>query len=163
MESYINDYEKYFKEVYERNIDMIYRICFIYLRGNKSNAEDAIQTTFLNMFKKEIIFKNKEHEKAWLITVSTNVCKNLLKSKWNKHISIDELNIPYSENKNKDILQEVLKLPDKYKQVVYMHYYEGYSCVEIAKMLNTKENTIYSHLNKARAILKKNLKENFYE
>jgi DNA-directed RNA polymerase specialized sigma24 family protein len=93
METYIKDYQQYFKKVYERNVDSIYKICFIYLRGNKANAEDAIQTTFLNMFKNETSFESLEHEKAWLITTATNTCKNILKSKWNKNISIDELNL----------------------------------------------------------------------
>lgn len=91
--------------------------------------------------------------------------QNLLKSRWNKNVSIDELEIDIacSAREDKEILQEVLKLPDKYKQVVYMHYYERYSGAEISKILGIKENTIYSHLNKTRAILKENLKEYFYE
>ena len=119
MKVYIKDYEKYFKDVYDRNIDTIYKVCFIYLRGNKTNAEDAVQTTFLNMFKKKIVFENESHEKGWLITVATNTCKNLLKSKWNKNISIDELElvIPDSEEKNKEMCTVAKIVPNQEEQV----------------------------------------------
>lgn len=162
MTKLIIDSEKYFKQIYERNIDTVYKICFIYLKGNKPNIEDAVQTTFLQMLKKEMIFENETHEKAWLITVASNTCKNMLKRKHNQNISLDEyqLDIASDENNdNKKVLEALFNLPDKYKQIIYMHYYEGYSGVEISKMLNIKENTIYSYLSKGRDLLKEELKE----
>ena len=159
------DSEKYFKEVYERNVDTVYKICYIYFKGNKANIEDAVQTTFLKMLKKKIVFENSEHEKAWLITVASNTCKNMLKLKANNNISLDEYLIDVKDDKsdnNSDVLEAILNLPDIYKDVIYMHYYEGYSGVEISKILNIKENTIYSYLSKGRDILKNYLKEENY-
>lgn len=159
MTTFVIDSEKYFKQIYDRHIDTVYKICFIYLKGNKANVEDAVQTTFLKMIKKKMVFENEQHEKAWLITVASNTCKNMLKTKWNKNISLDEhqIDIPTKKEDNTDVLEAIFNLPDKYKQVIYMHYYEGYSGVEISKMLGIKENTIYSYLSKARDILKEEL------
>lgn len=162
MTKLVIDNEKYFQQIYERNVDAVYKICFIYLKGNKANIEDAVQTTFLQMLKKEMIFESENHEKAWLITVASNTCKNMLKRKHNQNISLDEYQLDVANDKNednKDVLEALFNLPDKYKQIIYMHYYEGYSGVEISKMLNIKENTIYSYLSKGRDLLKEELKE----
>lgn len=164
MTGLIVDNEKYFKQIYERNVDALYRVCFIYFRGNKANIEDAIQTTFLQMLKKEIVFESESHERAWLITVASNTCKNMLKRKDNKNVSLEEYQYDISYNENKDstrVLEALFNLPDKYKQIIYMHYYEGYSAVEISKMIGIKENTIYSYLSKGRELLKNELKEDF--
>lgn len=164
MRKLIVDSEKYFKQIYERNVDMVYKVCFIYLKGNKANVEDAVQSAFLQMLKKEMIFENESHEKAWLITVASNICKNMLKRKHNKNISLDEYQFDIASNGDNNYILEILfSLPDKYKQVIYMHYYEGYSGVEISKLLGIKENTIYSYLSKGREILKEKIKEDFYE
>ena len=161
----IVDEEKQFKEIYLRNIDMVYRVCFIYFKGNKASVEDAVQSTFLQLLKKKMTFENEEHEKAWLIKVASNICKNMLKLKNNNNLSIEELDLEIKDT-TKDtsyILDAVFSLPDKYKTVIYMHYYEGYSGVEISKILNIPENTIYSYLSKGRSLLKDILKEDYYE
>lgn len=161
----IKDNENYFKEIYERNVDTVYKICYIYFKGNKANVEDAVQTTFLKMLKKKMVFENSEHEKAWLITVASNTCKNMLKLKANNNISLDEYSIDVKDdkaNQSSDILEAILNLPEIYKDVIYMHYYEGYSGVEIAKILKIPENTIYSYLSKGRNLLKDFLKEEEY-
>ena len=161
----IVDEEKQFKEIYLRNIDMVYRVCFIYFKGNKASVEDAVQSTFLQLLKKKMTFENEEHEKAWLIKVASNICKNMLKLKSNNNLSIEELDLEIKDT-TKDtsyILDAVFSLPDKYKTVIYMHYYEGYSGVEISKILNIPENTIYSYLSKGRSLLKDILKEDYYE
>ncbi len=150
-----------FEDIYYRNVDMIYKICFIYFKGNKYDAEDAVNSVFTKLLEKNKQFESLEHEKAWLIVVANNYCKNKVKHWWNKN---KELNFEIkSEDHNNEILQIVLDLPDKYKIPIYMHYYEGYSGPEIAKILNIKENTIYSYLHEGRLILKDILKEENYE
>lgn len=164
MTKLVIDSEKYFEQIYERNVDTVYKVCFIYLKGNKANVEDAVQTTFLQMLKKKMIFDSESHEKAWFITVASNTCKNMLKRKHNRNVSLDEYQIDVSSDDNNssaDVLEALFNLPDKYKQIIYMHYYEGYSGVEISKMLGIKENTIYSYLSKGRELLKNELKEDF--
>lgn len=145
------------KEMYDRNIDMLYRISYTYFKGNMSMIEDVIQDLFLKVIDKKIKFENIEHEKAWFIVALKNMCKNILKSKWNQEI---ELNFDVQDNKSEDnIIEKVLNLPEKYKLPIYLYFYENYSCVEIAKMLSVPENTIYSHINRGKKILKLELEE----
>ena len=131
--------------------DMIRRICFVHLK-NHSDVEDIFQDVFLKYATSSQEFKSSEHEKAWFIVATNNYCKNKVKHWWNK---TKELDFDISEEiKNDETLEKVLNLPDKFKIPIYMHYYEGYSCNEIAKMLKTKENTVYSYLHRGRLLLK---------
>ena len=136
--------------------DMLFRLCLITL-GNASDAEDAVQETMIKYLQKKPNFTNSEHEKAWFIVSARNACKNVLKRKWNNDI---ELNFDYCDsNMNENILDLVLNLPEKYKLIIYLHYYEGYSCVEIGKILKMPENTVYSYLNRGRKMLRIELEE----
>ena len=107
-----------------------------------------------------IVSKNENHEKAWIIRVTVNACKDLIKSFFrSKTISLDELmDEPVRmEEGQKEILEIVLNLPEKYKDIVYLHYYEGYSAVEIGKLLGKNVNTVYTLLSRARKILQERL------
>ena len=136
--------------------DMVRRLCFVHLK-NYADTEDIFQTVFLKYAKSTLEFTSAEHEKAWLIRVTINACKDLLNSFFRRNvISIDTLydfpgNTP---NDNYYLLEEVLKLPEKYRNVVYLFYYEGYTAVEISEILNRKVNTIYTWLDRARAELR---------
>ena len=145
------------QEMYERNIDMLYRIAYTYFKGNKSNIEDAIQDLFIKIIDKNIVFENIEHEKRWLIVALQNHCKNMLKRSWNKDIELE--NDVEDDEEDNSLLELVLNLPEKYKLPIYLYYYEGYSCLEISKILNKKENTIYSDLNRGRNLLKMEMEE----
>ena len=104
---------------------------------------------------KEMIFESHEHEKAWLIVTAQNHCKNQLKHWWRKTIPFD-MNIHDSSHNNphNDILELVMKLPDKFKIPIYLYYYEGYQTDEIAHMLSLNPSTLRSRLKKGREILK---------
>lgn len=143
-----------FKEIYERNVDTVYRICYSYLK-NKSDAEDIVQETFIKLLRKEIKFENNNHEKAWLIVTASNLCKNSLKSWKRKTENIEDYNLTNKEENNRDeTLHIVLDLPAKYKTTIYLYYYEGYSSIEIAKIIGKKESTVRSQLKRGREILK---------
>lgn len=145
------------KEMYERNIDMLYKIAYTYFKGDKTKIEDVIQDVFLKVIDKNIDFKSLEHEKAWFIVSLKNRCKNILKSKWQNEV---ELDFDVSEEQKDDsLLERVLNLPEKYKLPIYLFYYENYTCVEIAKILKVPENTIYSNISRGRKILKIELEE----
>lgn len=108
----------------------------------------------------EQTFESDAHERAWLLRVAINHCKDLLKSFFRKRVSsLDDVDISAFSvrDEDKSTLDAVLRLPDKYRDVIYLHYYEGYSAVEIAKMLGKRENTIYTWLARARAKLKETL------
>ncbi len=153
-------------EIYERNYKMIYRICFAYLK-NPVDTEDVVQNTFIKLIKLQPYFENPEHEKAWLIRISTNICKNFLRSGCQRcesiddHLEAESYNNLAKETENNYILKVVMDLPDRYKTSVYLYYYEGYSSVEIADILNKPRSTIRNYLHEARKILKERLGDDF--
>ena len=106
-------------------------------------------------------FESNEHKKSWLITVTRNLCKNKLKSSWFK--KRDELvEMPYYDKyKNNDVLDTVMKLPLKYREVIHLFYYEDYSTAQIAEIVGKKESTVRSLLHRGRNILKDILKEEY--
>lgn len=144
---------------YETHRLMIYRICYAYMK-NTADTEDLVQDTFIQLIKKQPLFKNAEHEKAWLIRVATNLCKNKLKHWWRKKRTYFETLDPMQGPENleiNEVLQVILDLPDKYKTAIYLYYYEGYNSVEIAEILGKPPSTIRSHLSESRQILKEKL------
>jgi RNA polymerase sigma-70 factor (ECF subfamily) len=133
----------------------------MYLK-NIPDAEDAVQNIFLKLIYGNYRFENLEHERAWLILTSQNHCKNILKHWWRKkRVDIDNIPEPSYERKNTfdDIWKQILLLPNKYKIVIYLYYYEGYSTEEISEILNIKSPTIRSQLSTARKKLKIILEE----
>ena len=139
--------------------DLILRLSYTYLKST-ADAQDICQTVFLKLLTSPRSFESPEHEKAWIIRVTINKCKDLLKSFFrSRTIPIDEL--PFLQSEKSDhaegVMEAVLSLPKKYKDVVYLYYYEGYSAVEIAEMLNKNANTVYTLLARARNMLKEKL------
>lgn len=143
----------------EKYADTVFRICILHLK-NKSDAEDIFQEVFLKFALNDKEFENANHEKAWIIRVTINACKDLIKSFFrNRTISIDEL-ISVADEEKEDlsyVLEAVLKLPVKYRDAIYLHYYEGYSALEIGEILGKNENTVYSILSRGRSMLKESL------
>lgn len=148
------------RESYERNVDTVYRVCLMYLK-NSADVDDAVQNTFLKLIRSGKAFSNDEHEKAWLIVAASGVCKNMLKTAWRRRVVLSEdvTVLKAEEEKTDETLKCVMALPDKYKTVIYMHYYEGYSGREIAKLTHSGEPTIYSLLHRGRKALMKMLRE----
>lgn len=143
----------------ERYGDTVKRICLLQLK-NASDTEDIFQEVFLKYALSSVIFDSPEHEKAWIIRVTINQCKDLLKSFFrSRTVSMDKaaplIAPPLTEQS--DVLQAVLSLPPKYKNVIYLYYYEGYSAVKIAKLLGKKNNTIYTLLARGKQLLQKQL------
>lgn len=147
------------ERIYHEYSNMIYRICFAYMK-NVSEAEDMVSDTFVQLIRKAPSFKNAEHEKAWLIRVATNLCKNALKHWQKKCVHMDEMEDASGEEMKIDETMEAIRnLPDKYKTVVYLFYYEGYNSEEIATILKKPSSTVRNHLREARGILKERLGE----
>ncbi len=135
--------------------DTVKRICMVHLK-NYADTEDIFQNVFLKYVLASDAFENAEHEKAWIIKVTVNACKDLLKSFFRaRTISIQEfMELPEKINdEHKEVLEAVLSLPEKYKDVIYLHYYEGYSAVDISKILGKNVNTIYTLMARARKML----------
>lgn len=139
--------------------DTVKRICVLHLK-NSSDTEDIFQEVFLKYALSSILFESKEHEKAWMIRVTINQCKDFMKSIFRrKTISLEKVVSLSDEQKEdyREVLEAVLTLPQKYKDVVYLYYYEGYSAVEIGEMLGKNVNTIYTLLARSREKLKEKL------
>ena len=156
--------DKEIAEIYERHNKTVYRVCFAYMK-NKADTEDAVQNAFYQLIKSNVAFENEEHEKAWLIRTASNLCKNTLKSWWRKHTNLEDYE-NLQDNGNFEIdetFSVVMELPDKYKTVVYLYYYEGYDSVEISKILQKPQSTIRNYLHEARNILRKQLGGGFNE
>lgn len=143
----------------EAYADMIRRVCFYHLK-NRADTEDVFQTVFLKYMLYEKPFQDAEHEKAWLLRVAINACRDLLKSFFRRNVvsleSIGEIEEEIPEE-HREVLEAVLSLPVQYKNVIYLHYYEDYTAAEIGRILGKKENTVYSLLSRGRAMLKKKL------
>lgn len=139
--------------------DTVRRICFIHLK-NRHDVEDVFQEVFLKYALHQGGFDSHGHEKAWLIRVASNACRDVLKSFFRKRVvpleNLEDMEIPILPE-DKEVLDAVLRLPPKFKNVIYLHYYEGYKAAEIADLLKVKENTVYAWLSRARARLKSQL------
>ena len=139
--------------------DTVRRICMVHLK-NYSDTEDIFQTVFLKYVLHPEPFKSEEHEKAWIIRVTVNACKDLLKNVFrSRTVPLETLvEMPQAQElRHRELLEAVLSLPAKYKDVVYLYYYEGYSAEEISRILKKNVNTVYTLLTRARKILKKEL------
>jgi RNA polymerase sigma-70 factor (ECF subfamily) len=137
-----------------RHENKIYRIA-IAIMGNKAEAEDIMQDVFLKVVEnKAPQFTSVEHESAWLKKVTINQCRNRLRSHWWKK-SEPLLDIyPAKDDEQRDLLETVIALPAKYRIVICLYYYEGYSTKEIADITKQKEATVRSQLARARHLLR---------
>ena len=153
--------EIYFKEHYS----MIFRIAFAELKAH-ADAEDIVQEVFLKFLRYQPEFQNAEHEKAWIVRTTLNLCRDFQKNKWNQAtVGIDK--IPEAEKKylknpyieEDDTMWAVLKLLERYRQPLYLFYYEDYSIREIAVVLEQPENTVKTNLRRGREVLKKLLQD----
>lgn len=152
--------EHMIREIYERHADNVYRLCYSYLK-NTEDAKDALQNTFVRLMKTQKEFDSVEHEKGWLIVTAGNICKDMLKSFWRKKVTIDDesfSNIPVHDE-NRELLCAVFSLPVKYRISLYLHYYEGYTSAEIAKLMKKSDGTVRGYLAKGRDMLKERLGE----
>ena len=140
----------------DRYADLVRRLCMIHLK-NHADTEDIFQTVFLKYVLSSVSFESEEHERAWFIRVTINACRDLLRSVFRRRVtSLDEvLELPAEVPPDLGyVLEAVLSLPQKYRQVIYLHYYEGYSAPQIGKLLGKNVNTVYTLLNRSRAMLR---------
>ncbi len=145
--------------------DTVRRICFVHLKKYE-DVEDAFQEIFLKYLLHEEDFESHAHEKAWLIRVAINVCRDMLRSPFRRRVtSLEDIEYEpfYIQKEEGELLGCILEMPQKYRDVLYLFYYEGYSAVEIAGLMHRKENTIYTWLARAKKILKEKLGGDFIE
>lgn len=142
-------------EAFDKYSDMVYRLAFARVK-NKYDADDILQDVFIRFMKSKTPVKNEDHAKALLIKITINCTKSLFSSGWFK--KTEPLSEYISEDMpQKDTLEAVLCLPVKYRTVIHLHYYCGYSIAEIAGILSLNPSTVKSQLHRAREKLKKHL------
>ena len=147
-----------FEAFYERHWKHVYRLCFTYMK-NKADAEDCTEDVFVKVLTGHFAFESETHEHKWLTVAAINLCKDRLKSRARKYAdSIDddmtpEIASPEPED-HSDVLDAVMALPPKLKDVIWLYYYDGYSTDEIAKMLGRPPSTVRNQMKDARDLLK---------
>ncbi|WP_367924037.1 RNA polymerase sigma factor [uncultured Ruthenibacterium sp.] len=145
----------------DKYADMVRRLCVLHLKST-ADTEDVFQTVFMKYMMHTSDFESEEHEKAWLIRVTMNACKDLLRSFFHSRtVSLDTLTdqIYGPSLENQDVLEAVFALPEKYRRVVYLHYYEGYTAPQIGSILGKNVNTVYTLLTRSRKLLRHTLGE----
>ena len=153
------------EEVLNQYGNMLFRYALLML-GNTQDAEDVVQDTLLKYWQKAPEFNDKDHEKAWLLTVMANRCRDLLRTRLRRGEtaldSIAELpDVRTNPMENSSILEALTRLPEKYKKVVYLHYVEGYKVEEIAGMIGKTASAVKMRLKKGRELLGEQYRKEF--
>ncbi len=144
-------------EIYYRHVETVYRVCFSFMK-NAADTEDLVQETFLKLIACKKRFQSENHEKAWLIVTASNACKDALRRWGHTAGNVEDYQLGAEEAgfpEDNPVLEAILELPEKYRMVVYLYYYEGYNTAEIAKMLKCSSSTVRNRLTRARKRLKK--------
>ncbi|MDV4151316.1 sigma-70 family RNA polymerase sigma factor [Clostridium sp. AL.422] len=161
------DIEKEIQRLMDTYGSDVLRTSYMYLKDLQS-AEDAFQEVFIKVFNKFENFKGESSEKTWIIRITINVCKDMLRSSWlkrvlltdnikEKRISIGIENRIIKIEENKLLFDEVMSLSHRFKEVIILYYYQNCNTAEISKILNVAEGTVRSRLHRAREILKTRL------
>lgn len=157
--------------MFDRQADRVYRTAMVLMK-NQHDAEDIVQSVFLTVLEKDIQFDSPEHEKAWFIVTTRNRCKDVLKSYWRKSVDLKDEDINAGEltsaeiehvhDHDKELAEHILEgLSDVQREIVLLHYYEGYTVKEVAEMLELKESSVRSAISSAkRAINKLTVRKN---
>lgn len=157
------------EKLFEKYSDMVYRIGTLYMK-NQHEAYDIVQDVFLSLLLHPRHFKDEEQEKAWILRVAINRCKDQLKSfwrrnrvSWNEYQTTSESdgeNVSRMEEqftRTQPVIAAIRNLPDIYREVIFLFYYEGYKAEEIAHIIHKNPSTVRTRLQKARELIKKSL------
>ena len=151
-----------FREFYDRQVKRVYRLAMV-LMGNISDAEDVTQTVFLKAWEKKPDFRDADHEIAWILTTTRNQCKDIHKSFYRrKRADLEnapEPQVTLETQMDSEIWEALQSLAEKYRMVLYLYYYEGYSIRELTAILKRKESTLQTQLAAGRRKLKEELKK----
>ena len=151
------DERRHIEHAVNQYSQMLFRICFSIV-CNKEDAEDALQETFLAYMTKAPVFRDSEHEKAWLIKVATNTSKNICRYRlYHGCENLDDLKDIGVLDADMGIFEAIMKLPQKYKIVLDLYYLEGYKSNEIAHIIGISPENVRKRLQHGRKMLKHEL------
>jgi RNA polymerase sigma factor (sigma-70 family) len=148
----------------EKYKDMIFRIALNYF-GNTYDADDMVQDVLMKLYSSSKAFESEEHARYWLIRVTINACKNSLRTPRRRNIALDEVSatVTFAFKEQSNLFKTVMGLPEKYRTVLYLFYYEDLSVREIAQLLKIKESAVTTRLSRSRERLKQKLKEGWQD
>ena len=152
--------DRQFTQYAKEYMDMVFRVAFSYLKS-QADADDVTQTVFLKLYRSKTDFIGPDHVKHWLLRVTINACKKAALSPWRRMEPIETCAEAFTvpDTEHAEVLDAVLRLKPKYRTAVYLYYYEGCTTQEIARLLNIPQNTVLTHLRRARQALKEDLTE----
>ncbi len=151
-------YRYTYDDIADKYIDTVYRLALSRTKSPE-NAEDITQEVFLKLMQTNKKFDSEEHVKAWLLRVTINCTKDLFLSSWFRKTEALDDNLSFEHEEKSDLYYALMRLPQKYRTVIHLHYYEGYSIKEIADMTKTAEGTVKSQLHRGRDMLKSLMRE----
>ncbi len=153
-----------FTRAVEEYQDMVYRVA-LHSLGNRADADDAVQEVFLRLFRYGGPFEGDGHLRAWLLRVTVNYCRDVLKSPWRRRrMPLKEETLPgFREPEQEELYTVVMALPEKYRTVLDLFYYEELSVREIGALLRLNTSAVTTRLGRARALLKKQLGEGWQD
>ncbi len=146
------------EEIIRKYANLIYRVAYQNLQ-NKADADDVFGDVCLTVVTKDPPDDSEEHLRRWLITVTINRCKNVRKSFWKTRVDPIDDHADLAANETREVMAELQRLPENYRNVVYLYYYEEYTIAEIGEILGKSPNTIGTWLRRAREKLKGILEE----
>ena len=145
-------------EQYQNNLyAAAFNIC-----QNQMDAEDVVQETFVQYYATKKEFENEHHIRAWLLRIAINKAKNCCRTFWKKNkCTLEDYmeTLPFPDSQSRSLFEEVMKLPDKYRIVIHLFYYEDYTVREIAEILKLSESNVKVRLSRGRTLLRETLKE----
>jgi len=147
--------------IIDRYGDMLYRLCILMLK-NESDAEDVVQETMIRYYQKAPVFENAGHEKAWLIKVATNGCRDVLRYR-KRHPQVDDefLSKIASESADSGILEALAALPEKYRLVLTLYYISDFRIEDIANIIGRTSSAVKMRLQKGRKLLAQVYREEY--
>lgn len=147
------------EEVVTKYSAMLYRICVVML-GNEADAQDAVQDTICRYLERSKDFRDEGHEKAWLIKVAQNRCRDMRRFQMrHPQTGLEEITASYENPEYSQVLAELVRLPLPVKAAVYLYYIEGYQTAEVAKILGISANAVKKRLQRGRKLLRLQLEE----
>lgn len=149
-------------KAYEKDL---LRLCCAYLK-DVSMAEDAVQETFLKAYRHLHAFRGESSEKTWLIRIAINVCRDMQRTNWFRNlprmVNLDAVQVTQEIEVGSGLVAEIMKLQNRYREVIFMYYYEDLKVEEIAGVLNVSKSTVCRRIEKARRLLKNMLEGGKY-
>ncbi|MBQ4568569.1 MAG: sigma-70 family RNA polymerase sigma factor [Ruminococcus sp.] len=158
----MSDLRRAAEQALEKYGESLMRVAYTYTK-NMQDAQDMVQDAFLRYMSSAPQFSSDEHEKAWLIRVTINICKNHLSSAYRRNYAELDENMSVCDTYSSGLAEIVNSLPEKYRIVIHLFYYEDYTQKQIAKALGITESAVSTRLQRGRKLLKEKIGDDYFD